>query len=446
MEEDMARIMRGEDVEKEGSSVLRKMSNAVKHGRSFSDRGSRGSSAKYKTTLNGSMEISSPTSASPGREVDPILLQNQLRRAQQRIAELETEKLSLQEVINSSADIKQVNTELQEKRSTMTFLDTQREMIVRELEIMTEHLKKAKDSNQPINISNIQSVIVRDFAESMQKLKDTLGSQIEELMQKRNSLTSDISDLIQMKDKGFQELESLQKENKELIRMNAGLKQMAQQEAVRQANGSIDGGRPMNGLGLGIYTRHHKDKSELSMDSKGYTATENSLSHLLPEHDHETSVLPAPQVVNIRKAKPNMWRKGNAIAKNIKGAFSTKTNQGERGYEPVQAIGYGMLPAGKEPSTQPLEIGGPTNVTKGPANLWVNQKGPQSRLGKLANQSTTDLVGQEPSVLFGSDLTARVTFEKQRIPRIVQKCIQEVQLRGTCDALRVNLNFILTAV
>jgi hypothetical protein len=36
-------------------------------------------------------------------------------------------------------------------------------------------------------------------------------------------------------------------------------------------------------------------------------------------------------------------------------------------------------------------------------------------------------------VLFGSDLTARCEFEKQMIPRIVSRCIEEVELRGKCS-------------
>ena len=46
------------------------------------------------------------------------------------------------------------------------------------------------------------------------------------------------------------------------------------------------------------------------------------------------------------------------------------------------------------------------------------------------NGSSTNLAADASTVLFGSDLTARCEFEKQMIPRIVSRCIEEVELRG----------------
>lgn len=47
------------------------------------------------------------------------------------------------------------------------------------------------------------------------------------------------------------------------------------------------------------------------------------------------------------------------------------------------------------------------------------------------NTSTANLAAADAStVLFGSDLTARCEFERQMIPRIVSRCIEEVELRG----------------
>jgi hypothetical protein len=37
-----------------------------------------------------------------------------------------------------------MNSELREKRSTMVVLDTQKEIVVRELEVLTEHIAAAK--------------------------------------------------------------------------------------------------------------------------------------------------------------------------------------------------------------------------------------------------------------------------------------------------------------
>ncbi|KAG9713512.1 RhoGAP-domain-containing protein, partial [Aureobasidium melanogenum] len=183
--------------------------------------------------------------------MDVATLRSQLPRAQQKIAELEADKLGLEEKMDTSADIKHANTELREKRSTMAFLDTQREMVVRELEIMTEHLTRAKESNKPLDISQLKSEILQDFAHSLQKLKDNLGSQIEDLVHKRNELTDDISNLIQVKDKGLQEFESLSSKNLQLAELNNQLVSGIQDLYKSQnKSGSIERSPLTNGLGI----------------------------------------------------------------------------------------------------------------------------------------------------------------------------------------------------
>lgn len=392
MEEDMARILRGEEQhEDKPPSVMRKMSNAVaRHGRSFSDKGSRATNMhKLRSPLNGSIDISSPTMASPGREEDVILLRNQLRRAQQRIADLETDKNQLQEMVNSSVDIKQVNVELREKRSTMAFLDTQREMVVRELEVMTEHLKRAKESNAPINMQSYKSEIIHDLATSLHKLKDNLGGQIEELTQRKNNLQNEITELIQMKDKGFQEYDSLSTKNTQLTQLNSQLvsniqglyqldKDRHQQHAV-----SLDGGRPPAN-GLGIYTHHQKDRSDMSMELRDRIAQDNQFANMMQDPDGaEPTVLNAPQVVNIRKGKPNMWKKGSqAVAKNIKGikgAFgSDKQDPYRVGHYTTEGVPYGSYTTTSEAST-------PVSISKNGAD--------PARLGFLNAQKGTAVKG-----------------------------------------------------
>ena len=187
MDEDFARLLGSQEKEERDGGVFRRVSNAVhKHGRSLSERGSVTSRGHKKWPTNGSIEISSPTIASPDSREDGATLRNELRRTQQRVAELEAEKNGLQESMHSAADIRQANTVLREKRNTMAVLDTQREMVIRELEIMTEHLKHAKASNGSMDINQLKSEILKDFANSLQKLKDQLGGQIEDLIVKRS--------------------------------------------------------------------------------------------------------------------------------------------------------------------------------------------------------------------------------------------------------------------
>jgi hypothetical protein len=455
MDEDFARLLSSQEQEKE-AGVLRRVSNAMskKHNRSYSDRGHK------KWQNNGSVDISSPTIASPNSNDEFVNQRNELRRAHQRIAELEAEKNGLQESVHSAADIRQANTMLREKRNTMAVLDTQREMVIRELEIMTEHLKRAKESSGAMDINQLKSDILKDFANSLHKLKDTLGGQIEELISKRTELTDEISNLIQMKDKGFQEYESLSAQNTKLSNMNRDLildiqKTLRDNKQHNGGSSSIDMGRTApNSNGLGIYHAHHKDgKSELSIDIHGMTH-EHSYSNL-HEVDSETT-LAQPQVVNIRKTgKPATkfnWKKGGqAITKNLnkgfKGAFGPSESRREDEYN-IKVIGtpYGtthtqpdmasmasmasMTTMGASASSQ--------RAREDQARGWFGSGKPgngprpgQERLrGLQQNSSSTNLAGEDSSVLYGSDLSARCEFEKRVIPAVVSRCIEEVELRG----------------
>lgn len=449
MDEDFARLLSNQEGHEKEGGMLRKVSNAMKgHGRSYSDRGSitsRGHGHK-KWPTNGSIDISSPMIASPNSNEEAVNLRNELRRAQQRIAELEAEKNGLQESVHSAADIKQANTMLREKRNTIAVLDTQREMVIRELEIMTEHLKKAKESSgSAMDINQLKSDILRDFAGSLQKLKDQLGGQIEELISKRTALTDEISNLIQMKDKGFQEYESLSAQNKKLADMNQSLIESIQGTLKTNkqhiGNQSIDAARsPANGLG--IYGTNHKGgKSDISVDARE-VVHEQSYSNL-HEADNEAT-LAQPQVVNIRKTgkatKFSNWKKGGqAITKNVtkgfKGAFGpTETKPAEEMSVKVIGTPYGSTHSQPDFASMTTMSNSLKSKEEAPPRGWFGGKGaptnPKDRMMKPMHQndSSTNLV--DASVLFGSDLSSRCDYEKRMIPAIVSRCIEEVEARG----------------
>ncbi|KAF2472907.1 rho-type GTPase-activating protein-like protein 2 [Lindgomyces ingoldianus] len=445
MDEDFARLLSNQENQEGQGSVLRRVSNAMsKHGRSFSDRGSASARGHKKWPTNGSIDISSPTVASPDSKEESVNLRNELRRAQQRIAELEAEKNGLQETVNSAADIKQANTMLREKRNTMAVLDTQREMVIRELEIMTEHLKRAKEDSRALDINQLKSDVLKDFANSLQKLKDQLGGQIEDLIAKRTELTDEISNLIQMKDKGFQEYESLSAQNTKLSNMNRDLIESIQRtlKENKQHNGnhSIDNGRSANGLG--ISNAHHKGKSDISVDIQGM-AHEPSYSNL-HEADSEAT-LAQPQVVNIRKTgKPTKfnWKKGSQatiknVTKGFKGAFAPSEPRREEEYN-IKVIGtpYGSVHSQPDIASMTSSMSMKSKEEPASRGGWFGGKGNTHRpqqdrfKGSHNNNSSTNLAGEDSSVLFGSDLTARCEFEKRVVPAIVSRCIEEVELRG----------------
>lgn len=448
MDEDFARLLSSQEGHEKEAGMLRKVSNAMKgHGRSHSDRGSitsRGHGHK-KWPTNGSIDISSPTIASPNSNEEAVNLRNELRRAQQRIAELEAEKNGLQETVHSAADIKQANTMLREKRNTMAVLDTQREMVIRELEIMTEHLKKAKEnSGSTMDINQLKSDILRDFANSLQKLKDQLGGQIEELISKRTALTDEISNLIQMKDKGFQEYESLSAQNKKLADMNQNLIESIQStlktNKQHAGNQSIEAARsPANGLG--IYSANHRGgKSETSVDARE-VIHEHSY-HNLHEADSEAT-LAQPQVVNIRKTgkatKFSNWKKGGqAITKNVtkgfKGAFGpTETKPADEMNIKVIGTPYGSTHTQPDFASMTTMTSSLRSREEAPPRGWFGGKNPPNNprdkmRPMLHENGSTQQV--DASVLFGSDLIARCEYEKRMLPAIVSRCIEEVETRG----------------
>lgn len=443
LDADMARILgANEEAHEREPSVLRKVSNAVsRHGRSFSDRGSRGSNNfKVRSPTNGSIDISSPTTASPESKDEVVELRNRLRRAQQRITELEAEKLNWQEQ-NATADIKQANTELREKRSTISILDTQREMLIRELEIMTDEVAKVKDTQKPVDPSALKTTIYEKFASSLEKLKDSIGDQIEELVQKRQDLTNEITTLIQMKDKGFQEYESLTSKNQQLMEMNNQLVSNIQDfyKANRhpQSKASFEAMRGPNGLG--IYT-HHKEKSEMSVDGRALDTPTTGVYG--PDGSDAQFIHEAPAIVEVKKAKPMKfatWKKGGqnaakGFAKNFKGAFASE-KQGNR-EDVFISHPYGSVQGGAEPVTiSAPQMNAPKSATEPPRPGFgfFKEKGgkPSQFKQSQSNSSNPNLVATEPpSTLFGSDLTARCDFEKRTIPSIVIRCIQEVQIRG----------------
>lgn len=443
MDEDFARLLgnqeKGDDKD---NGVFRRVSNAVsKHGRSFSDRGSVNSRnvGHKKWPTNGSIDISSPTIASPDSKEESVNLRNELRRAQQRIAELEAEKNGLQESMHSAADIRQANTVLREKRNTMAVLDTQREMVIRELEIMTEHLKRAKDSNGSMDLNQLRSDVTKDFANSLHKLKDQLGGQIEDLISKRSELTDEISNLIQMKDKGFQEYESLTAQNAKLSAMNRDLLDSIQTSFKNNKKGGQQYEAAANGLG--IYNAQVKGgKSDISVDVSAHTH-DHSYSNLQDGEGEAT--LAQPQVVNIRKTgKPtkfSTWKKGGQtltknVTKGFKGAFGSESNKQEDYNIKVIGTPYGSVHSQPDLASMSSSIKGREPDAGTPRN-WFAGKPPtgrqqQDRFKPMQNNSSSTLLTADASTLFGSDLSARCEFEKQVIPRVVSRCIEEVELRG----------------
>ncbi|KAL2435272.1 hypothetical protein ABEF95_015028 [Exophiala dermatitidis] len=448
MDEDMARIMAGDEPSAHGS-FLKRVSNSVRHGRSYSDKTGRlsrdrwpRSPAALPTTSIG-QEISSPSSASPEHRDELSWFKNELRRERQKIIEREKRIAELEAQLDSAADIKQVNSELKEKRSTIVVLDTQKEIVVRELEVLTEHLAVAKRSGEPFDVNKLRGTVLREFAEALEKLKNSFAPQIEESIQRRNDLVDEIANLTQMKDKSFMEFEQLSSKNAQLAELNNQL--VHQIQGLYKANSGVQPEAPKAAInGLGIYS-HHKEKSNLSFDSREAVARNmstdltniESASTLQASEAEPVTVIQGPQMVNIRKGQPKKfdWRRGQKVAKGVtkglKGAFSSTQQTYSRDLQFAETGAYGSGPVGQEYGSMPKT--NPELVKQGGFGFFGNQKTatkPNGLYAQQANASTPSLLVDATTQLFGSDLEQRAEFEKTSVPAIVVRCIEEVEARG----------------
>lgn len=341
MDEDLLRILGSEALTQQEppESFMKRVSNSVRHGRSFSDKGSRLSrDSKWpKSPANGGafpQELSSPGASSPEQREDVASLKSELRRERQRTMERDQRIAELEKALNAQADVKQADSELREKRSTMVVLDTRKEVVLRELASITEHLEKEKHGSAPMDLAKLTNNVVRSFAEKLQSLKDSFAPQLEELMQQRGALATEIANLSRMKEKSFQEFEQLSSKNAQLAELNNQL--VNQIQGIYNANSAVDTSRSTNGLG--IYS-HNKDKSIGSIDATKPGDLASSVSTMTIHDEAEpATIVPGPQVVSIRKGQPRKfnWKRGGqnvakGVTKGIKGAFSSEKEFGPDG-------------------------------------------------------------------------------------------------------------------
>ncbi|PYH81465.1 RhoGAP-domain-containing protein [Aspergillus uvarum CBS 121591] len=405
-------------VAQNGESFLRRVSNSVRHGRSYSDKGSRLSrDAKWpRSPVNGSTPLAdfgSPSAEVAGPD-EVTWLRNELRKERQRVFDREQKIAEMEAMLNASAEVKQVNTELNEKRSTMVVLDAQKEIAMRELSVLTEHLEAEKrGGGGSLDLGKLTNHVLREFVESIQKLKDSFTPQVEELIQKRNDAAEELTNLNRMKDKSFQEFEQLSSKNAQLAELNNQLVHQIQE--LYKAN---DGSRGANGLG--IYS-HGKEKSLSSIE-----ALKAAHSDLVPvtainlsEEAENATIVPGPQVVSIRKGQPRKfnWKKGGqnvakGVTKGLKGAFMSSENATATEGSP----------------------GLPRSQTQDPSRpgfgFFGNQRSKQVGTRMPTTDSVPVLAETNPNALFGTELEQRMEQEKSIIPGIVSRCIQEVELRG----------------
>ncbi|KJZ79198.1 hypothetical protein HIM_01349 [Hirsutella minnesotensis 3608] len=446
MDEDMARIL---GTDEGSSSILRRVSNAVRHGRTNSVESgqvsqrighARSISETTRATAsprwpksprvdehNGHPEISSPVSLTSAD--DPALLKRQLRNSEQRVAELERQ-------FNTEKDLKNLHKKLMEKRKTVSVLDTQTEIMIRQLEVLAGYVERAKETKTPIDPRELEDSAIKEFVQKLEKVKIVMSTSIEQLHEERDQLMEEKNQAMADRDRALMEFEQLSSKNAQLAEMNNDLTHQIQERFKSHIGTDI---RSPNGLG--IYAQKHSTAgSSSNLDAASMTTG----ATLVP--DEEPIVENGPTVVQVRKGqvKKFNWKKGSkTMAQNVaKGVNRAVVAFQQNDRERLQHQGLVGDNIGLPYNMTVTQVESPAPGSSGPNNAARQQMDPGRQgfgfFGKKnampksgsANAVSLAVPAEPPSCLFGSELAERADYERRQIPTVVTRCIEEVELRG----------------
>ena len=453
MDEDMARIL---GTDEGSSSLLRRVSNAVRHGRTNSTEttvtvGRHGHVRSASETVKGAssprwpktpgeehsdghaQETTSPISLSSSD--DPALLKRQLRNSEQRLAELERQ-------FKSENDLKNLGKMLVEKKKIVLELDTQTEMLIQQLEVLTGLVAKAKSNQQACDVRELDDWTMKDFIHRLDRVKQRFTIEFEQMITARDEVEEQRNQAIADRDRALIEFEQLSTKNAQLADLNNDLTHQIQERFKAQ---TVTDPKSPNGLGLGLMSQQ-RGLNALAVlpDSASCQTGTTAVSN-----DHEETVLePGVAAVKIGKGqvKKFNWKKGTSktmqsVAKGVKGAVvAFQTQQQERS---VQHGGIDTHSIGVPYDATRVQLESPISIPQN--GQHGRQAGEQGRFGGLfrgKNQTMqipksmssanicTQVVAEAASTLFGSDLSERADYERRQIPCVVTRCIEEVELRG----------------
>ncbi|KAL1874924.1 hypothetical protein VTK73DRAFT_10404 [Phialemonium thermophilum] len=454
LDEDMARIL---GTDEGSSSILRRVSNAVRHGRTNSAESSNhhvriGHSRSVSETTRATAsprwpktpiaedpsqgghhihDISSPISLSGGAQDDPAFLKRQLRSSEQRVAELERQ-------FTTEKDLKNLNKKLVEKRKTVSVLDTQTEIMIRQLEVLAGYVERAKETKQPVDPRDLEESAIKEFVQKLEKVRQNMAASIEQLIAERDELVEEKNQAIADRDRALLEFEQLSARNAQLADLNNDLTHQIQERFKSHIGSELKSPN-----GLGIYG-HAKG---IPSTSGTLDTTSLQTASTLVGTDAEEPVVEGPTVVNIRKGQVRKfnWKKGSSkVAQNIsKGinraavAFQQQEQQQPRMYSGLTGDNIG-LPYNMTVTQVDSPVSHVTHGANGQNR--VASEGAAKGFGFFGSKKpvksastanvTTPTPPEAPTTLFGSDLIERAEYERRHIPSVVTRCIEEVELRG----------------
>lgn len=447
MEEDMARIL---GTDQTSSSILRRASNIAKHGRTNSiESGHAPSRANHTRSISettrgtvsphwnkhssiddrswASPEVASPVSASSPEDAE--VLRRQLRTSEQRVAELERQ-------FNNEKNLENLDKKLMEKRKTVSVLDTQTEIMIRQLEVLAGYVERAKDSKKPIDPRELEDSAIKDFVQKLEQVKNVLAASIEQLHEERDRVMEEKEQAFADRDRALMEFEQLSSKNAQLAEMNNEMTHQLQERFKNQVGGD---GKSTNGLG--IY-----GENKAAMASSVHLDSSSTAGATLVATDDDPIVEHGPTVVQVRKGqvKKFNWKKGSkGLAQNVakgvnRAVVAFQNDRPERIGQPVSVgdigVPYNATVAPVEsPATPappiPSQNRQPDHTRQG-FGFFSSKKATPVPKSSSANNVVSSLAPEAPSTLFGSDLTERADWERRQIPTVVTRCIEEVELRG----------------
>lgn len=445
MDEDMARIL---GTDEGSSSILRRVSNVVRHGRTGSVESSHPNPARISHTRSisettratasprwpkspigdehpgMSHDISSPVSlASPE---DAAMLKRQLRNSEQRVAELERQ-------FNTEKDLKTLNKKLVEKRKTVSVLDTQTEIMIRQLEVLAGYVERAKETKTPVDPQELEDSAIKDFVNKLDAVKEAMSEAIEKLHEERDQLVEEKNQAMADRDRALMEFEQLSSKNAQLADMNNDLTHQIQERFKSQI------GDLKSPNGLGIYGPGKSGAgSSINLDAASLHTGATLVG------DEEPIVESGPTVVQVRKGqvKKFNWKKGSkTMAQNVakgvnRAVVAFQQNDRERMQHQGLAgdnigLPYNMTVAQVE-AAAPGGLNGQNRQQMDPGRQGFGFFGKKNAMPKSvsANAMMAVAAAEPASTLFGSDLVERTEYERRQIPAVVTRCIEEVELRG----------------
>ncbi|KAK2066811.1 hypothetical protein P8C59_000595 [Phyllachora maydis] len=402
--------------------------------------------------------VPSPIAEDPGREIssnmalpggtgheDPALLKRQLKNSEQRVAELERQ-------FGTEKDLKNLNKKLLEKRKTVSVLDSQTEIMIRQLEVLAGYVERAKKTNEPLDARELEDSAIKEFVQKLDRVKQSMAAQIEQLHAERDELLEEKTQAVAERERALLEFEQLSSKNAQLADMNNEMTHQIQERFKQQLHHGHDMKSANNGLG--IYS-HAKGASSASVNLDAASLQTGSTMVGNTTDLEEPAVLEqGPTVVNIRKGqvKKFNWKKGTSkVAHNFSKGINRAAGAFQQPQQPDQPRNHSLQGLTGDNIGLPYnmtvaQVEAPVSVVAAQQQVngqirsnsdnsrqgfgFFGKKTPAAKSTSMGNVALTPAAAEAPSTLFGSDLVERADFERRQIPSVVQRCIEEVELRG----------------